>query len=649
MSTIIGASIAGHVDANQMNTFRSYVTMLGDTTAKDEIKLKAAQELSENFELITQCSTFQPFLEHSMKIFIKILQEGEPNFISENNVQQIRKLILEMIHRLPTSEILRPYVNSILSLMLKLLQIDNEENVLVCLRIIIELHKQYRPAFNPEIQMFLGFVKQIYSDLPKHLPKIFEPKPPLRVKDIKDLNLEMLLAETYTITTIQAEKKLTEGVSINYNLIPRGVLSLKVLQELPIIVVLMYQIYKPYVHQEVAEFVPLIMNTITLQPSPMLRNQPTFNKEVFVDFMGAQIKTLSFLAYIIRLFQEVIVGHAPAMVKGMLGLLQSCPKEVANLRKELLIAARHILATDLRNKFVGSMDKLFDEDLLLGRGWTTYESLRPLAYSTLADLVHHVRQHLSIHVLAKAVNLFSKNVHDESLPTSIQTMSCKLLLNLVDCIRQRSETESTTARDLLITMLRVFTMKFNTIAKIQLPLIMAKWKSMKVETNTTNQTTEPRDSLGMELTVADQATKLSSIGFPAPPNLNVVEYRSLVKTLVCGVKTITWGLASCKSPYNDLPQAAPNTQSKTFQPKEILIFIDLVHWALEALDIYTINVPANGAAGAQVAKNGPQQLPVPRSKEEKEVLEHFSGVVSVLFFFFFLVDFFMNLNSEDIS
>lgn len=36
--------------------------------------------------------------------------------------------------------------------MLKLLEIDNEENVLVCLKIIIELHKQYRPAFNAEVQ-----------------------------------------------------------------------------------------------------------------------------------------------------------------------------------------------------------------------------------------------------------------------------------------------------------------------------------------------------------------------------------------------------------------------------------------------------------------------------------------------------------------
>lgn len=75
------------------------------------------------------------------------------------------------------------------------------------------------------------------------------------------------------------------------------------------------------------------------------------------------------------------------MVRGMIALLTVCPHEVAHLRKELLIAARHILATELRIKFVPHMEKLFDENTLLGKGWTTHESLRPLAYSTLADLV----------------------------------------------------------------------------------------------------------------------------------------------------------------------------------------------------------------------------------------------------------------------
>lgn len=204
-------SCSSQVDSTQFNAFRSYISVLADSTAKDELKLKAAQELSEHFEVITQCAGYTSFLEHSMKIFLTVLQEGDPHFISEDSIHQVRKLILEMIHRLPTSESLRPYVKPILSLCLALLRTDNEENVLVCLRIIIELHKQYRPAFNQEIQFFLTFVKTIYSDLPKHLPKIFEPRQSIRVSEVKDLNLDQLLAETYTITTIQVDKKSADG------------------------------------------------------------------------------------------------------------------------------------------------------------------------------------------------------------------------------------------------------------------------------------------------------------------------------------------------------------------------------------------------------------------------------------------------------
>ena len=34
-------------------------------------------------------------------------------------------------------------------------QIENEENVLVCLRIIIELHKQFRPPLQSDVQFTL--------------------------------------------------------------------------------------------------------------------------------------------------------------------------------------------------------------------------------------------------------------------------------------------------------------------------------------------------------------------------------------------------------------------------------------------------------------------------------------------------------------
>ena len=625
-----------------------------------------------------------------------------------------------MIQRLPANDNLKPHAKDILVLMFKLLEYENEENVLVCLRIIIELHKQFRPQHSMEITHFLQFVKSIYKELPNHLTKIFEPKQPIKVKDLSELNVEALLGETFTTTTITIDKK-GAGVGAGatgagdsaahptYNLIPKAVLSLKVLQELPIIVVLMYQLYKQFVHSEVAEFIPLIMNTITLQPTPQQRAHKDFNKEVFVDFMGAQIKTLSFLAYIIRIYQEVVSQHSGLMVKGMLSLLTVCPHEVAHLRKELLIAARHILATELRVKFVPHMEKLFDENILLGTGWTTHESLRPLAYSTLADLVHHVRQLLPLSDLTRAVQLFSRNVHDESLPTSIQTMSCKLLLNLVECIRTRSEHENTNGRALLMRMMEVFVLKFKTVAKLQLPVLMAKHKGLqgltgqssviqasqtstqqstnnqasgtinavtpktepgadtkpeiksettKQETNQGgNSTSSAPQSGGDQCTPAGPITampKKCKFGFPASQagNYSVADCRALVKTLVCGVKTITWGCTSCKQQEPGAAGASgaagaaatvtpAGMQQKQFQPKETLVYIRLVKWAMEALDIYTLNTTATGqplalqTAGGGITNVGgiPRSQPMQqavRTKEEKEVLEHFAGVFSLL-------------------
>lgn len=90
---------------------------------------------------------------------------------------------------------------------------------------------------------------------------------------------------------------------------------------------------------------------------------------------------------------------------------------------------------------------------------------RPLAYSTLADLVHHVRQNLPLTDLSLAVQLFAKNIDDESLPSNIQTMSCKLLLNLVDCIRSKSEQENGNGRDILMRMLEVSSTDLRSIKK----------------------------------------------------------------------------------------------------------------------------------------------------------------------------------------
>ena len=59
---------------NQINTFRQYLNILGDGQAKDENKLKAAQELNDSFDLIIAHPQYQTFLDHAMRVFLKLLQ-----------------------------------------------------------------------------------------------------------------------------------------------------------------------------------------------------------------------------------------------------------------------------------------------------------------------------------------------------------------------------------------------------------------------------------------------------------------------------------------------------------------------------------------------------------------------------------------------
>ncbi|XP_038044323.1 transformation/transcription domain-associated protein-like isoform X2 [Patiria miniata] len=670
--------------ATIINKYRTNVSILADTRTVDDNRLKAAQEISENFEVILSSSQNGAFLEFAIPLFLRVLKEEKPYFIAEKAQQHLRKLLLELLHRVPTNETLRPYVPAILELMFSLLERENEENVLVALRIIIELHKHYRPALQPEIHNFLQFVKNKYKEIPTNLKSLdpgssVSPPDPLNILPFVD---RPGFACQTIITVSQPD-----GTKSQQTILPKGINSLKVLAEYPFIVLLMYQLYKQSVHTVVADFIPLIMNTITIQPNAQARLSPTFNKEMYVDFIAAQIKTLSFLAYILRIYQEIVNSYAPQLVKGMLGLFTNCPSEVAHLRKELLIAARHILATDLRNKFVPTIDKLFDEAILVGSGTTSKESLRPLAYSTLADSVHHLRQHLPLQHLSMAVHLFSKNVHDDSLPCNIQTVSCKLLLNLVECIRQKSEQDGANAREILMHMLQVFVLKFKTISENQLPLIFQKCRQPQdtSQDKSSSSQSHPISSFGSKpppLTLIIPAapptpstpapstpgllpppptpsvpptpTVPSTPAIPSTPgpgmlplsslfpdkdkddskaktyvpssfsqysNYSVTDCRNLVKTVVCGVKTITWGVSACKI-STDVQTFG---QNKQFQPKETAVFVDLVKYAMKALDIYQIQVASNGQTTIR-----PPAMQGVRIKDEKEVLEHFAGVFTMM-------------------
>ena len=63
---------------------------------------------------------------------------------------------------------------------------------------------------------------------------------------------------------------------------------------------------------------------------------------------------------------------------------------------------------------------------------------RPLAYNTFGDFFNHIRASLSIEDLQSVLYMYSKMIHDSSLPPTIQVTSLKFLTNIAESIRQKA-------------------------------------------------------------------------------------------------------------------------------------------------------------------------------------------------------------------
>lgn len=81
-------------DNSPLNLYRTYINVLTDSNAGDDKKLRAAQELSEHFEVMVHGQSYPAFLDHSLKAFMTFLQETEPQFIQEYPTHQVCQLYM---------------------------------------------------------------------------------------------------------------------------------------------------------------------------------------------------------------------------------------------------------------------------------------------------------------------------------------------------------------------------------------------------------------------------------------------------------------------------------------------------------------------------------------------------------------------------
>ncbi|GAA5986698.1 hypothetical protein JCM10908_003861 [Rhodotorula pacifica] len=173
---------------------------------------------------------------------------------------------------------------------------------------------------------------------------------------------------------------------------------------------------------------------------------------------------MTFLAYISRVSNTALSSYLNVLRAIAVRLMKDCPSEAVAMKRDLIIATRHILQSDLRTAFLSQIDTLLDEHVLTGNSVTGHENLRPLAFSMLADLIHHCRAELTLPQLSRVVHTYCANVHDPTLASAIQTMCSKLLLNLIDPIASKEPSE---AVKILQRILLAFVSRMEAMAEVR--------------------------------------------------------------------------------------------------------------------------------------------------------------------------------------
>ncbi|CAF3137563.1 unnamed protein product [Rotaria socialis] len=648
-------SLAGDSDTYQQcnyQTFQMLVLSVVDPLNTDEIRLKHVHNISENVEILSTLPNYAIYIDLLVKNFLRSLVEAETVFIIPSNAQTIRKQMIEIFHRLPITEALRPFVKDILSPMFKLLTKENEENASLLLRIIVEYMKQFRPQMIMEVREFLQFVHNVYRQKASALDQIFLTKifshPTLTINEIDVTSvLEQICTSVKlvvkkiqnfpvqtSLTTDEPTNPPAHVVTDTFTILSRASHSVKLLAEFPVAIVLLYQLCRQSLQTEFGELVPLFLRYLTLQPSKEQKSDQKFNMEIYIEFLTTQAKTLSFLAFVGKTYQEQLALNSDLLVIAIFQLLDGCPPENVQLRKDIIVAARHFVSSDFRTLFIPHVKRFFDENLLLSTGYTARETLKPLAYNTFGDFFNHIRASLSIEDLQSVLYMYSKMIHDSSLPPTIQVTSLKFLTNIAESIRQKASEKS---RDLLIHVVETLIFKCKSLAKQCTHALNSSNEKSNTPTippvNEVDVTTSTLNELVQNMNDITnrekelQCQQLSLIRFQATSpliyTLSSNDCRTILKVLVSSLRHITWILADVKISDNLV------TQPKQFPPSITILYIKFFKYILQCLILFFESAPPTNANGSSSSTTN-NTTNITRNKEEKEIMDMIASVFIVM-------------------
>ena len=544
---------------------------------------------------------------------------------------------------------------------MKVVRVDNEENATLCMKTIMDLERHQPEATASKVQPFLDLILEMFQAMDQVVKDTFDAPAQGTSTGTTPSNPQSFQSPR---PGSPAASSVTSDLGLDTQTarqLQQGMKSFKVFSECPIIVVSLFQAHRNCVPNNVKKFVPCIKDVLKLEAAPQAKahevarlrgeiftgvSKEIKNRAAFGELINAQVKMMSFLAYLLRVYVQQLSDFLPILPDIVIRLLRDCPSEKSATRKELLVAIRHTINFNFRKIFLSKLDDLLDERTLIGDGLTVYESMRPLAYSLLADLIHHIRESLSRDQIRKTVNVFAKNLHDSFPGTSFQTMSAKLLLNLADSIANLQDKKD--ARHFLIMILNAIGDKFADMNRQYHNAV----KLSKDCGSATDISSPAKLSKDCDFSTIDAAPEDHLADAKSPPDWDEVDIftatpirlsnpkdrganpvednKFLFKNLLTGLKGMFYQLKICNpgAPTIDIIHAPANWTevSHGYNAEEVEVIKKLFKEGAYVFRYYSLEKPFADSKYSSPVEYLANSYGVSSGKEEKELLETFATV-----------------------
>lgn len=363
----------------------------------------------------------------------------------ESPENKFRSGVIELLGRIPVSELPKQKVTEILNACHRVLETDHEDNGVIIQRMLFDIHKSYKGYLEEQTGPFFKWLEGLFDALPATVERQLE-------------------AASAPVNEKRGKKDKDEVIP---PLVPARE-SLKIAIDVALMVFYLMQAYPKRMAIHGPSLVPLMVKVISLH-GPDKDSVPTSASSVYSDFRLAQIKTLAFMTVVSRAPQmgPLLAPYRDEVCTALIRMMETAP-DVLTTRKEVLTCMRNMLNTPFKPGLQSKMDSLLDEKTLLGTDRVCIEALRQIAYMNLAELVAVTKAELTLEQVRRVIKLYTRNALDPLNPSSLQTTSLRLLYNIIEVLfaRRAKDPESAEAyRNLLSTILECMVAKLGALRK----------------------------------------------------------------------------------------------------------------------------------------------------------------------------------------